>query len=43
MKWERSYQSKPYVIYGYAAIPAEKKAVFNAGSHVYFHANLDLS
>ncbi|MFT4984011.1 MAG: hypothetical protein ACI9Q9_001063 [Flavobacterium sp.] len=33
---------KPYVIYGYAAIPAEKKAVFNAGSHVYFHANSGL-
>jgi hypothetical protein len=32
---------KPYVIYGYAAIPAEK-AVFNAGSHVYFHANSGL-
>jgi hypothetical protein len=31
------------IIYGYAAIPAEKKAIFNAGSHVYFHANLDLS
>jgi hypothetical protein len=26
-KWERAriYQSKPYVIYGYAAIPQEKK------------------
>jgi hypothetical protein len=25
-----------------AAIPSEKKAIFNAGSHVYFHANSGL-
>jgi hypothetical protein len=35
-------KQKPYVIYGYAAVPAGKKAVFNAGSHVYFHANSGL-
>jgi hypothetical protein len=33
---------KPYVIYGYAAVASGKKAVFNAGSHVYFHANSGL-
>jgi hypothetical protein len=30
------YQSKP-VIYGYILLFIEEKAVFNAGSHVYFH------
>ncbi|EIA07905.1 hypothetical protein [Flavobacterium frigoris] len=30
---------KPYVIYGYAAVPSGKKAVFEAGSRVHFHAN----
>ncbi|MEZ7500577.1 hypothetical protein QO200_17805 [Flavobacterium sp. Arc3] len=33
---------KPYVIYGYAAVPTGKKAVFNAGSRVHFHANSGL-
>jgi hypothetical protein len=33
---------KPYVIYGYAAVPSGKKVVFNAGSRVYFHANSGL-
>lgn len=31
--------AKPYVIYGYAAVPPEKTAVFEAGARVYFHAN----
>jgi hypothetical protein len=33
---------KPYVIYGYAAVPSGKKAVFNPGSRVHFHANSGL-
>ncbi|WP_367752268.1 hypothetical protein [Flavobacterium sp. WC2430] len=33
---------KPYVIYGYAAVPTGKTAVFNPGSRVYFHANSGL-
>lgn len=33
---------KPYVIYGYAAVPEGKKVVFDAGSRVYFHANSGL-
>ena len=33
---------KPYVIYGYAAVPSGKKVVFNAGSRVHFHANSGL-
>jgi hypothetical protein len=33
---------KPYVIYGYAAVASGKKAVFNAGARVYFHANSGL-
>ena len=33
---------KPYVIYGYAAVPSGKKAVFEAGSRVCFHANSGL-
>lgn len=31
--------AKPYVIYGYAAVPSRKTAVFDAGTRVYFHAN----
>jgi hypothetical protein len=33
---------KPYVIYGYAAVATGKKAVFEAGSRVHFHANSGL-
>lgn len=33
---------KPYVIYGYAAVPTGKTAVFDAGCRVYFHANSGL-
>jgi hypothetical protein len=33
---------KPYVIYGYAAVPSGKTATFNAGSRVHFHANSGL-
>jgi hypothetical protein len=33
---------KPYVIYGYAAVPTGKKAVFEAGARVHFHANSGL-
>jgi hypothetical protein len=33
---------KPYVIYGYAAVPAGKKVVFEAGTRVHFHANSGL-
>lgn len=33
---------KPYVIYGYAAVPSGKKVVFEAGSRVCFHANSGL-
>jgi len=33
---------KPYVIYGYAAVPTGKKVVFNSGSRVHFHANSGL-
>ncbi len=32
-------KTKPYVIYGYAAVPPEKTAIFEAGARVYFHAN----
>jgi hypothetical protein len=31
--------NKPYVIYGYAAIPSNKTATFEAGTRVHFHAN----
>jgi hypothetical protein len=31
--------SKPYVIYGYAAVPSNKIATFEAGTKVHFHAN----
>ena len=33
---------KPYVIYGYAAIPSNKTATFEAGTRVHFHANSGL-
>jgi hypothetical protein len=33
---------KAYVIYGYAAVPSGKTAVFDAGSRVYFHADSGL-
>lgn len=33
---------KAYVIYGYAAIPSGKTAVFDAGARVYFHDNSSL-
>ena len=33
---------KPYVIYGYAAVPEDKTVQFQAGSRVYFHANSGL-
>jgi hypothetical protein len=33
---------KPYVIYGYAAVPSGKTVVFNPGSRVHFHANSGL-
>lgn len=35
-------KNKPYVIYGYAAVPSNKTAIFDAGSRVYFHANSGL-
>lgn len=35
-------KQKPYVIYGYAAIPSGKTVTFNAGSRVHFHANSGL-
>ncbi len=33
---------KPYVIYGYAGIPPEKTAVFEAGARIHFHDNSGL-
>ena len=33
---------KPYVVYGYAAAPAGKTIIFDAGARVYFHANSGL-
>ena len=33
---------KAYVIYGYAAVPANKTAIFDAGARVYFHENSGL-
>lgn len=33
---------KAYVIYGYAGVPSGKRAVFDAGARVYFHANSGL-
>lgn len=35
-------KQKPYVIYGYAAVPSGKTAVFDAGSRVYFHSDSGL-
>ena len=32
----------PYVIYGYAGVPSEKTATFEAGARVYFHDNSGL-
>lgn len=34
--------AKPYVIYGYAAVPEGKTVTFNAGAKVHFHANSGL-
>lgn len=33
---------KPYVIYGYAAVPSNKTATFEAGTRVHFHSNSGL-
>ncbi|WBX72077.1 hypothetical protein [Tenacibaculum retecalamus] len=33
---------KPYVIYGYAAIPSDKKLTINAGAKIHFHKNSGL-
>lgn len=33
---------KAYVVYGYAAVPSGKTAVFDPGTRVYFHANSGL-
>ena len=33
---------KPYVIYGYAAVPSEKTVTFDPGARVHFHANSGL-
>ncbi|RYJ51638.1 hypothetical protein DR871_010620 [Flavobacterium petrolei] len=33
---------KPYVIYGYATVPSNKTATFEAGTRVHFHANSGL-
>jgi hypothetical protein len=38
----RFTNNKPYVIYGYAAVPFNKTVVFDAGTRVYFHANSGL-
>lgn len=35
-------KTKPYVVYGYAAVPSGKTALFDAGTRVYFHANSGL-
>ena len=35
-------KQKPYVIYGYAAVPSKKTVTFDAGSRVHFHANSGL-
>jgi hypothetical protein len=34
--------TKPYVIYGYAAIPSGKTATFDAGARIHFHGNSGL-
>jgi len=33
---------KPYVVYGYAAVPSGKTAIFDPGCRVHFHANSGL-
>jgi hypothetical protein len=35
-------KQKPYVIYGYAAVPSGKTVSFDPGTRVYFHANSGL-
>lgn len=35
-------KEKPYVIYGYCAIPSEKTLTVEAGARIYFHANSGL-
>jgi hypothetical protein len=35
-------KQKPYVIYGYAGVPQNKTATFEAGARVFFHANSGL-
>jgi len=35
-------KQKPYVVYGYAAVPSGKTVTFNAGARVHFHANSGL-
>ena len=35
-------KQKPYVIYGYAAVPSGKTVTFDPGSRVHFHANSGL-
>lgn len=35
-------KQKPYVIYGYAAVPSGKTVTFDAGSRIHFHANSGL-
>lgn len=34
--------TKPYVIYGYAAVPSGKTVIFDPGTRVHFHANSGL-
>lgn len=34
--------TKPYVIYGYAAVPSGKTATFDPGARIHFHANSGL-
>jgi hypothetical protein len=38
----RFTNKKPYVIYGYAAVPPNKNATFERGTRVHFHANSGL-
>lgn len=35
-------KDKPYVIYGYATVPANKTLTIQAGTNIYFHANSGL-
>lgn len=35
-------KEKPYVIYGYAAVPSDKTLTINAGAKIYFHKNSGL-